>query len=145
VSQFLLDINVVLAIVDPGHQFHGAAHTWIADRRGAGFLTSPIVQLGVVRVLSQPRYPNHLGTAAQALGLLKRFSGHPRHAFCPDDVSLVDPGVVARESELTPGRLTDLYLLALAVRRGARLATFDRRIPAEAIVGGATALELIPA
>jgi predicted nucleic acid-binding protein len=84
VSAFLLDINVVLAIVDPGHQFHAPAHTWIADRLDAGFMTSPIVQLGVVRVLSQPGYPNNLGTAAQALGLLRRFSAHPRHTFCAD-------------------------------------------------------------
>jgi len=145
VNAFLLDINVVLAIVDPRHQFHAAVHAWIAARPGAGFLTSPLVQLGVVRVLSQPRYPNNLGTAAEALGLLRRFSAHPRHAFCADDLSLVDPGIIARESELTPSRLTDLYLLALAVRHGARLATFDRRIPADAVVGGMEALELLAA
>lgn len=144
-SAFLLDINVVLAIVDPRHTFHAAVHSWIADRPGARFLTSPIVQLGVVRVMSQPRYPNHVGTTAQALALLQRFSAHPSHAFCPDDLALTTPGIIARESELTPSRLTDIYLLALAVRHGARLATFDRRIPAEAVVGGAEALELLAA
>lgn len=144
-SAFLLDINVVLAIVDPGHQFHGSAHNWIEDTPDAGLLTTPIVQLGVVRVLSQPRYPNHMGTAAEALKLLRRFSAHPRHSFCADDLSLVDSGILARESELTPSRLTDLYLLALAVRHGACLATFDRRIPVGAVVGGADALALLPA
>ena len=141
---FLLDINVVLAIVDPGHQFHAAVHEWIAGSQDAGILTSPIVQLGVVRVLSQPRYPNSLGTAAQALALLRQFSAHPRHRFCADDVSLVAPRVLARESELTPSRLTDIYLLALAVRHGARLATFDRRIAVDAVVGGADAVALLP-
>lgn len=96
-----------------------------------------------MRVLSQPRYPNHMGTAAQALGLLRRFSAHPRHSFCPDDLSLVAPGILARESELTPSRLTDLYLLALAVRHGARRATFDRRIPVDAVVGGADGLKVL--
>ncbi|MDZ4674061.1 MAG: TA system VapC family ribonuclease toxin [Gemmatimonadota bacterium] len=144
-SAFLLDINVVIAIVDPCHQFHEPVHTWIAGSRDAGLLTTPIVQLGVVRVLSQPRYPNHMGTAAQALVLLRGFSAHPRHRFCADDLSLVAPGLLARESELTPGRLTDLYLLALAARHGAKLATFDRRIPVEAIVGGGAALELLEA
>ncbi len=95
-SVFLLDINVVLAIVDPGHTFHAAAHAWLGARPDARFLTSPIVQLGVVRVISQPRYPNHLGTAALALELLRQFSAHPRHDFCADDLSLTSPRFFAQ-------------------------------------------------
>lgn len=34
-----------------------------------------------------------------------------------------------------PKQVTDLYLLALAVERVGRLATFDRRINAEAVTG----------
>jgi predicted nucleic acid-binding protein len=32
-------------------------------------------------------------------------------------------------------QLTDVYLLALAVRRGGRLVTLDRAVPLEAVVG----------
>jgi len=39
---------------------------------------------------------------------------------------------------------SDLYLLALAVSNGAKFATFDTRIPAEAVAGGTEALERIP-
>jgi hypothetical protein len=42
------------------------------------------------------------------------------------------------------GHVTDVYLLGLSVRKGGRLATLDRRIPAAAVHGGAEALEIIP-
>ena len=41
-------------------------------------------------------------------------------------------------------QLTDVYLLALAVKRGGRLATFDQRIPLAAVKGATrAALEVI--
>jgi hypothetical protein len=41
--------------------------------------------------------------------------------------------------------VTDFYLLALARRHGASLATFDRRIPAEAVPDGPRHLTVIAA
>jgi uncharacterized protein len=41
--------------------------------------------------------------------------------------------------------VTDLYLLALARHHDARLATFDRRIPAEAVPDGRRHLSVIDA
>jgi predicted nucleic acid-binding protein len=32
-------------------------------------------------------------------------------------------------------KITDVYLLAMAVRHGGRLATFDRTIPLQAVIG----------
>ncbi len=54
-----------------------------------------------------------------------------RDAFWPDDVSICD----AKAFKLSVGhrQLTDVYLLALAVRHGGRLATFDRSIVAQAL------------
>ncbi|MGA7391870.1 MAG: hypothetical protein WBW78_04390, partial [Terrimicrobiaceae bacterium] len=67
----------------------------------------------------------------------------PRHEFCPDDISLVAPASVARPELLTPSRVNDLYLLLLARQHSAKLATFDHRIPAEAIPEGARHLEIL--
>jgi predicted nucleic acid-binding protein len=58
-------------------------------------------------------------------------------------VSLLDTGRVADAALLTPTHLTDLHLLALAVAHGLQLATFDRRVPAAAIVGGVGALHVV--
>lgn len=144
-SRFLLDVNTVLALLDPRHVFHDAAHHWLERHPLAKWLTSPLVQNGVIRVASSTRYPNHLGTAGDAWSVLNAFCADPRHEFCPDDISLLDSSHLVRPDLLTPPRVTDLYLLALARHHGARLATFDGRIPAEAIAGGVAALVVIEA
>ncbi len=59
----------------------------------------------------------------------------------PDDLSLADthafPNLPASP------HLTALYLLALAVKHGSKLATFDQRIDPAQLTGGAAALHLI--
>ena len=144
-SRFLLDVNTLLALLDPLHVFHDAAHEWAVRQPGARLLTSPLVQNGALRVASQSKYPNNLGTVTAVREVLQAFCSDKRHEYCPDDISLLDPGHLVRPELLTSAHLTDLYLLALACRHEACLATFDRRIPAEAIAGGPAALALIDA
>ncbi len=100
----------------------------------------------MVRIISHPRYPmpEVAGHPARAAELLKRLQAMRGHEFWQDDFSLVaEPSVdlvaIAKSSDLT-----DTYLLALAVRRGGSLATFDRRLRTAPVRGGADALHLIP-
>jgi predicted nucleic acid-binding protein len=44
---------------------------------------------------------------------------------------------------ITPGQVTDAYLLALAVANEGQLATFDRRLSTKAVHGGRAALHVI--
>jgi len=46
---------------------------------------------------------------------------------------------------MTSARVTDVYLLALARHHGARLATFDRRIPTAVVRDGVAARAVIAA
>jgi hypothetical protein len=43
----------------------------------------------------------------------------------------------------THTKVTNIYLLALAVAHSGKLATFDQRIPTSVVQGGANALELL--
>jgi toxin-antitoxin system PIN domain toxin len=143
VSTFLLDVNVLLALADPMHVHHEAAHAWFAAAGQAAWATCPLTENGFVRVASHPAYPNRFGSAAATLDLLRRFCAHPGHTFWPASISLRDllaPGAVASHNQIT-----DLYLLGLALHHGGKLATFDRTIPATAIAGGAAALALLDA
>lgn len=140
---YLLDVNVLLALSDPMHVHHDAAHAWFAATGRAAWATCPITENGFVRVASHPQYPNRPGDAQAALALLRQFCALDGHAFWPDDVSLRD--VVSHMAAITHGQLTDVYLLALAARHGGKLATFDRRLAASAVPGGESALELVPA
>ena len=141
--RYLLDVNTVLPLLDPRHVFLDSAHRWAASEPTSVWLTCPIVQNGVLRVACQPRYPNTLGTMQAVHEVMMAFVAHPRHLFCPDDVSLLDVHAVAKPAMLTPAALTDLYLLSLAIKHEARLATFDRRIQFAAIGVGARTLVLI--
>jgi hypothetical protein len=51
-------------------------------------------------------------------------------------LSLLDSPLVDRDRLLQSGQVTDSYLLALAVKHGARLATFDKRLVSSAVHDG---------
>jgi uncharacterized protein len=142
VTRALLDVNVVLALIDPRHAFHEAAHRWAESP--AQWLLCPIVENGVLRVASSPRYATTLGVTGLVRDVLQQLRALPRVDFVPADVSLADD-LLADPRALTSSRVTDLYLLALALRHDAQLVTFDRRIPAAAVRGGMGALQVLEA
>ena len=143
-TRFLLDVNALLALLDPMHVHHEAAHQWYASRSPLRLLTCSHVENGVIRVASQPQYPNCLGTSGRVREGLQQFIRQTQAEPCQHEVSLLADDILMRPDQLTPARVSDLYLLALAVANGASLATFDRRIPAGAVTGGLAGLETIP-
>jgi uncharacterized protein len=130
----LLDINLLIALFDEGHVHHRAALKWWAREGGQGWASCPLTQNGVVRIMSGATYPRPLA-ATEVLQLLADQIAEGGHEFWPDDVSLTDETLFVRDRILGPRRLTDIYLLALAVRHDGRLATFDRRISLSAVRG----------
>ncbi|MFZ4773784.1 MAG: PIN domain-containing protein [Terrimicrobiaceae bacterium] len=143
-NRFLLDVNALLALLDPMHVHHEAAHDWYGHRPQKRLLTCSHVENGVIRVASQPKYPNCLGTSGRVREAVQKFIRQVGAERCAQEVTLVDDKVLLRPELLTPSRVSDLYLLALAAANEARLATFDPRIPAAAVAGGSKTLELIP-
>jgi toxin-antitoxin system PIN domain toxin len=130
----LFDINVLIALFDPAHVHHERAHGWWKQNKASGWASCPLTENGFVRILSQPKYPNPIA-AQDAIRRLERSIERGGHAFWPDDVSLVDSTVFHREHLMGPKRITDLYLLALAVRNAGRLVTFDRSIALSTVEG----------
>lgn len=63
---FLLDVNVLIALIDPSHVGHDAAHHWFAEQGHADWATCPLTQNGVIRIVGNPRYPNSTGSPAEA-------------------------------------------------------------------------------
>ena len=130
----LLDVNVLLALMDRDHIHHRAALAWWRSERGNGWASCPLTQNGFVRISCQGNYPRR-PTAAQAIAQLRLQLADPSHEFWPDDISVADDDLFDRTRILGPKQLTDVYLLALAVKNGGRLATFDRSIPLAAVRG----------
>ena len=130
----LLDVNVLIALLQPDHAHHAVAHDWWRINRSAGWASCPLTQNGFIRIVSQPKYPRPL-PIARALDLLAEEIEGTDHSFWADDLSLLDMQRFVREQILGPKQLTDVYLLALAVKNDGRLVTFDRTIPVGAVRG----------
>lgn len=129
----LLDVNVLVALFDPDHVHHEAAHAWFVASRQKGWATCPITENGFVRVVSNPRYPGSGTTAANAVQRLDKLCRSTEHRFWPGSVSIRDEERFHYRQLGGHRRVTDLWLLALAVSQGGCLATFDRGIPLSAV------------
>jgi hypothetical protein len=140
---FLLDVNVLIALIDGAHDHHDAAHEWFAGEGAKSWATCPLTENALLRIVGHPRYPGSPGGPAAVAASLVSLRRLPGHSFWPDDISLLDRRHVDASRLLTAAQVTDTYLLALARAAGGRLATFDRRLVTSAVEGGDEILRVI--
>jgi toxin-antitoxin system PIN domain toxin len=129
----LLDINVLIALMDPDHAFHRRAHAWWAAESRA-WASCPLTENGLVRIMASTAYSKTTRfTVEDITARLSAFTEASDHAFWADTLSLRDSRHFRHSSMLTSKQITDLYLLALAVENQGRLTTFDRHIPLDVV------------
>jgi toxin-antitoxin system PIN domain toxin len=128
----LLDVNVLIALHDSDHVHHLAASRWLQDHIEDGWASCPLTQNGCLRIMAQPGYAQPQPLAV-LLNMLARSTATRFHQFWSDDLSALDAAHFRHSHIHTARHLTDLYLLALAVKHGGRLVTFDQRIPLSAV------------
>jgi uncharacterized protein len=143
VTTFLLDVNVLIALIDPAHIQHDPAHIWFAREGGHSWATCPLTENALLRIVGNPRYPNSPGTPAAVVPIFEGLCALAGHEFWPDDISVLDSSVVDPSRLLGFSQVTDTYLLALARAHKGLLATFDRRLVVDAVGDGAKCLHLI--
>lgn len=136
----LLDINVLLALAWPNHQFHGAARAWFSNRTGEPWSTCAVTQLGFIRLSSNPAFTDCAVIPAEAARLLSLMTERDDHVF------LEARGEPCR-SEVWSAvgghrQVTDAYLVSLVRGHGTELATFDLRLARSS--GLADAIAVIP-
>jgi len=134
-TRALFDVNVLIALLDSDHIGHDVATGWYAEHLEHGWASCPITENGATRVMATSGYPNPLPVAEVVKRIAAAAEGN--HRFWPDDVSLTDTAIFDIMQLLGPKQITDRYLLALAVRHGGRLVTFDQGIRPTAIAGAA--------
>jgi toxin-antitoxin system PIN domain toxin len=115
-STYLLDGNVLVALVVAEHVHHGAARAWFGTARR--FATCPTVQGTLLRLLV--RQGSASGEARQVLSVVTR---HARHEQWLDDLTYLE---IDLSTVLGHRQVTDAYLAGLARAHRGRVATLDR-------------------
>lgn len=139
----LLDLNVLLAVAWPNHQFHAAAIR-VLEASGDRWATCALTQLGFIRLSSNPSAIPTAKSPAEAASVLAGMVDDPLHVYLE---SLPSP--VAKECRsgfdkiLGSRQVTDAYLLMLARRHEAVFVTFDARL--KNLAGAETKIRLLGA
>lgn len=142
-TTYLLDVNVLIALVDTAHVQHEAAHTWFEKTGQHAWASCPLTENGLIRIVGHPRYPSSPGTPAAVNQLLAALCALPGHAFWPDDISCTDANHFNANRLLASSQVTDSYLLALAIAHGGQLATLDSKLVTSAVRGGEAGIHFI--
>ena len=101
----LLDVNVLIALIDPAHEFHSSAHAWFNRNQ----LTINLVR----RILAE----------------LVQVEGY---RFWPDSFRILEANRF-NLADAGSKHLADIYLIGLAIELGGRLVTFDQTIRWQAV------------
>ena len=139
----LLDVNVLIALIDPQHVHHQPAHAWFQAHGAEGWASCPLTQSALLRTPGNPRYPNSPGSPAVLMPLLQELLARPAHVFWPDSLSWNEADLFLSDELLHHGHITNTYLLALAVHHEGVLISFDQRLRPRSVRGGTAVLQLI--
>jgi uncharacterized protein len=127
-SASLLDVNVLVALVWPAHEFHSAVQEWFARNAEHGWATCPFTQVALVRILSNPAFSRDAVTPPEAVKILSANLEHPCHRFWGDEVGFAELVRPLRSRLVGHRQVGDAYLLGLAIHRDGRLATLDQGV-----------------
>jgi len=121
----LLDVNVLIALLWPGHVHHERASLWYRNEHARGWATCVLTEAGFVRISTQTAGGFVL---QEALDVLDHMCGSPQHHFWPLDGSVRGLEPEIRQRIHGHQQLADAILLDLAIRRGGKLVTLDARV-----------------
>ena len=142
---YLLDTNLLIALLWPSHERHVLAMKWFTRHRRKGWVTCPFTQAGFVRIVSNPAFSRDAVQPREALQVLVANTAAKDHVFWSDDQPFAEAVAFAGVRLLGHQQVTDAYLLGLAAHHGGVLATLDGRISTltEPTGGERKALEVV--
>jgi len=125
---FLLDVNVLFILHQPLHSDYRIVNRWFASKSGDSFATCATTQAGLIRLLIQDIGGLDRFSFDEACHALDTLTRHPRHVFWPDAPPyLTVAGSILKRIQ-GHRQIADSYLLGLAIRNNAILATLDSGI-----------------
>jgi toxin-antitoxin system PIN domain toxin len=125
---YLLDTNLLIALLWPSHARHEMAVKWFARNRAKGWATCPFTEAGFVRIVSNPAFSRDSVAPREAINLLVANTAAKDHRFWPVEASFAETAAFAGARLAGHQQITDAYLLGLALHHGGVLATLDEHI-----------------
>jgi Predicted nucleic acid-binding protein, contains PIN domain len=129
-KRYLLDTNLLIALLWPSHTQHDIAVKWFAKHRAKGWATCSLTEAGFVRIVSNPAFSRDAVTPREAASLLAVNTTADDHEFWRDELPYADASAFASARLVGHQQVMDAYLLGLAIHRNGMLATLDQRIAA---------------
>ncbi len=127
-TAFLLDVNVLIALMWPAHESHAQVQDWFSRKSRQGWATCPLTQAAFVRIIANPAFSRDAVTPLEAVKLLGANLNHPSHRFWADEISFVQATQPFARRLAGHQQVTDAYLLGLVIHKRGILATMDRTV-----------------
>lgn len=123
--RFLLDVNVLVALLDEDHVHHQLVSEWF-DTPDLRWAICPFTEAGFLRYMTRPK----LGDVSmeEATAMLARLAQEPGYQYQPISADWQTLCGIFFKRLFGHNQITDAYLLGVAVREGLVLVTFDRAI-----------------
>ena len=127
-SDWLCDVNVLVALLLTTHIHHRAAHAALAPHQGT-WATCPTTESAAIRLLLNKSVTGADFNVQQITNRLFGVRSDPRWRWVPEVSSLSEPRI---DTSVLVGhqQVTDFHLVSTAAEHGIILVTFDAAIPA---------------
>jgi uncharacterized protein len=123
--KYLLDLNTLIALAEPDHEFHKPAGKWFQAEGKENWGVCPLTEGGFIRITAHPKYRPAARTVQQAAAILASFAEHPGYRYWPIVDSWATLTAPFSDRIFGHQQVTDAYLLGLAIKESAVLVTFD--------------------
>lgn len=124
----LLDLNVLLALLEPAHEHHGLAQDWFNHTRKERWGICPLTEAGFIRVTTNPSYSAGPRSTELAIAVLRMAQKHPECSFWEIRRGWIESTAPFAKRIFGHHQTTDAYLLGLAIAAHGELVTFDKAI-----------------
>jgi hypothetical protein len=133
IRKILLDLNVLIALLDPDHQSYQKAQDWFIRSGDDHVGLCPLTEAGFLRITTNPGYRPVPRTMEEAIAILRVLKAHPRFAHPLFGYWGISESWVALTAPFAARifghqQVTDAYLLGLAIKGNGVLVTFDKGI-----------------
>lgn len=128
IRRHLLDLNVLIALTEPGHDQYRKAQEWFIASGQDSWGVCPLTEAAFIRVTTNPAFrpgPRSLELAIAILQALKVRPGYWYRGIDTNEGWVIIAAPIARRV-FGHQQVMDAYLLGLAIKDGGILVTFDQ-------------------